>query len=321
MSEILAKGAASALKIDADELIASLKTDGGEWLPEEKIAKEIIARFTEAATAATESARDIAHRKGQSEMSTKFSKLIKNSGFENPENLKGDDLLEAYAAWKSESASGQSSTATPLEQWTREDLERLPIVKTLKLEAVQIGAQKFDALKKDYETTQAEFEKFKRGVVESETDAIARKRFEAALEKGNVILQPEGLDIDRNERIEAAYHRFKAKYKVGLKDKNPIFVNDEGEEVLDLAFGKPLDYDEVAVNVAKLMYGVSAQNSNHSGSGIQQSGNGKPGSYTPTMRFNSQREKDDYVMSEADPNKRLEAEKSWQHQTEKAAGN
>lgn len=325
MSEILYKGVASALKLDADEWIASLKTDGGEWKSETEIAKSIVAKFTEASTAATESVRDIAHRKGQSEMSTKFSKLIKNSGFENPDNLKGDEYFEAFAAWKSEDASGQPPTATPLDQWTRDDLEKLPIVKSLKLEAIQAGAQKFEALKNDYDAKQAEFEKFKHGVVEGRVKEATKTKVREALKRGNVILSVEGLDIDPEERVQAVFERFWNREKVGLNaDGNPIILNEDGDPKTDPAFGKPIDFDEIVVGVAKPMFGVSTQNPTHGGSGITQSsnGNGKPGAYTPTMRFNSQQEKDTYVMNEPDPAKQLEAHKSWQHQQSKtAAGN
>lgn len=321
MSEILYKGIASALKIDAEELIAKLKTDGGEWLSEAEISKRLVSELTTAAAAATETAAEIARRKGQSEETNRLKRLVKSAGFENPDKLIGDELFEAFIAWKDEQ-KGDTPPADGIDKLSKDDLAKLPSVKSLIVEAVQAGAQKFDSLKKEYETTQSEFEKYKRGVVESETDAIARKRFETALEKGNVILQPEGLDIDRNERIEAAYHRFKAKYKVGLKDKNPIFVNDEGEEVLDLAFGKPLDYDEVAVNVAKPMYGVSAQNPNHAGSGIQQTAqNGKQGAYIPTHRYATIKEYDDLISVTADHKERLDIEKSKQHHMSKAAGN
>ena len=323
MSEILYKGIAAALKIDPEELIAKLKIDGGEWLPESDIAKRLVSELTTAATAATEAAAEIARRKGQSEETNRLKRLVKKSGFENPDNLIGDALFEAYDAWRLESASGQPPSATPPDQWTREELEKLPIVKTLKLEAVQAGAQKFEALKKEYDAKQAEFEQFKHGVVESKTKSIARKRFEAALEKGNVVLHVEGMDIDRNERVDAAFDRFWAKHKIALnKNDDPIFLDDDGEEKTDKAFGKTLDFDEISVSIAKPMYGISAQNPNHAGSGVQQSSNGKPAGYTPTMRFDNQEQYATYVMNEADPGKRAEATKSWQHQQQsKAAGN
>lgn len=322
MSETLYKGIASALKIDADELIAKLKDDGGEWLPDSEISKRLVSELTTAASAATEAARELAHKKGQSEMSKKFVRLIKNSGFENPDNLSGDALFEAYAEWKSEGA-GQTPDAstTPLEQWTREDLEKLPIVKTLKLEAVREGAQKFENLKKDLERTQTEFEKYKGEVVEGQVKSVAKAKVREALKRGNVILSVDGLDIDPEERINAVFERFWSREKVGLNaDGQPIILDADGQPKTDPAFGKQIDFDEIVVAVAKPMFGVSTQNPAHSGSGIQQTSNGKPAGYTPTMRFNSQQEYDNYVSSEPDGTKRTEAAKSWRHQQSTAAG-
>lgn len=321
MSEILYKGIASALKIDAEELIAKLKTDGGEWLPESDIAKRLVSELTTAATAATEAAAEIARRKGQSEETNRLKRLVKNAGFDNPDKLIGDELFEAFNAWKDEQ-KGDTPPADGIEKLSKDDLAKLPIVKSLIVEAVQAGGQKFEALKKEYDAKQAEFEQFKHGVVEGQVKTATKAKVREALKKGNVILSVEGLDIDPEERVNAVFERFWSREKVGLNaDGHPILLNADGEPKTDPAFGKPIDFDEVVVSVAKPMFGVSAQNPNHAGSGVQQSSNGKPAGYTPTMRFESQEQYATYVMNEADPGKRAEATKSWQHQQSKAAGN
>lgn len=322
MSEMLYKGLAAPLKMDAEEWIASLKDDGGEWLPEDKIAKLVVAKFTEAATAATEAAREKSYKNGQSEMTKKFSKLIKSSGFENPDNLTGDDLFEAFAAWKAGGAGDPTPNATPLDQWTREDLEKLPIVKSLKLEAAQAGAQRYEALKKDFEAKQTEFEQFKSSIEESTLRSKGLERFRAAAIKSGIVLVPDGTNVDPEVRLEMAYEYFIKREKIGFRDGKLTILDSDGEPKTDpAAFGKPVDFDEVAVMYAEKGLGIAAQNPNHSGSGVQQPVNGKPGAYTPTMRFNNEKEYSEYVMGETDPAKRAEAARSWQYLQSKAAGN
>jgi len=321
MSEILYKGIASALKIDAEELIAKLKTDGGEWLSEAEISKRLVSELTTAAAAATETAAEIARRKGQSEETNRLKRLVKSAGFDNPDKLIGDELFEAFIAWKDEQ-KGDTPPADGIDKLSKDDLAKLPIVKSLIVEAVQQGAQKFDSLKKEYDAKQTEFEQFKSSVVEGQVKTAAKAKVREALKKGNVILSVEGLDIDPEERVNAVFERFWSREKIGLNaDGHPVILNADGEIKTDMAFGKPIDFDEVVVSVAKPMFGVSTQNPAHSGSGVKQPVNGRSAEYTPTMRFNSQQEKDEYVMNEADPTKRAEAHKSWQHQQSKAAGN
>lgn len=323
MSEILYKGLAAPLKLDAEELIASLKTEGGEWLPEEKIASIFAAKFTEAATAAVATAAETARKKGQSEETKRLLRFVKNAGFQNPDNLIGDELLQAFNDFKEEQSIVNPQIADKPDQMSKDDLAKLPIVKSLIVEAVQAGAQKYESLKKDFDAKQTEFEQFKYGVVEGQVKTATKAKVREALKKGNVILTVEGLDIDPEERVEAVFERFWNREKVGLNaDGHPIILNADGEPKTDPAFGKPIDFDEIVVGVAKPMFGISTQNPNHQGSGIQQSAqNGKPGAYTPTMRFDNEKSYNDYVMTESDPGKRAEATKSWQHQQSKAAGN
>ena len=320
MSEILAKSVASALNIDADELIASLKDSGGDFLPEEKFAKVIVAKFSEVSAAATESARDLAHRKGQSEMTKKFSKLIKDAGFENPDGLTGDEYFKAFTTWKAEQADTPPNTA--VDQFTREQIEALPIVKSLKNEWIKDGATRYEALKKDLDLKQSEFEKFKSNVEENKVKEVARKYVSQALKKGNVILKPEGVDVDPNEREAAVFERLWSREKIGL-DVNglPIILGEDGTPATDPAFGQPIAFDDKVLGIAQPMFGVSTQDPTHGGSGVAQSHQGAAPAYTPTIIFRTQQEKDNYMATEPDRAKRLEALKSWQHQQEKAAGN
>lgn len=319
MSEILLRKVASSLKIDADEWIASLKDNGGDFLPEDKIASEIVGKFAEAATAATDSAKDRSYKNGQAEMSKKFNKLIKGAGFENSDNLSGDELFEAFAAWKAD--AGQAPSGTPLDQLSKDELEKLPLVKQLKLDAQKAAATEFERLKKEYDSTVTTFEQYKAKVADDQVKGVIRSKLSNSLKKGNVILSVDGFDIDPQEREAAVFERLLGREKFGLDNNgNPVVLDADGSPKTD-SFGKTLDFDDIVLGIAKPMFGVSTQNPAHSGSGMPQNQPGKPTGYAPKMHFGSQAEKDAYIMGESDPANRLEAEKSWQHQQQKAAGN
>lgn len=320
MSEILAKNVASVLNLDADEFISTLKV-GDEFLPEEKIAKIIVAKFSEASTAATRDAVETARRKGQSEETKRLKQLVKKAGFENPDNLIGEELFEAFVSWKDENAP--TGNGLKLDELGKDELVKLPVVKSLIEERIQTGALKYEALKKDLDTKLTEFEQFKQSVEQGKIQSVVKARVEQAVKKGNVILQVEGLDIDPNERVTAVFERLWSREKFGLDQHgNPVILDAEGYPKTDPAFGGPISFDDAVLGVAKPMFGTSTQNPTHQGSGIPQNRPGQPAAWTPTMRlFANQQEKDNYVMNEPDPAKRLEASRTWQYQQEKAAGN
>ena len=318
MNEKFLKAIAVAFKIkNADEWLATLK-DGEDWLEEDKVIEIVSKTISDRVAAAKTESRG----SGQAEQNRYISKFVSDAGFENPDNLQGKELLTAFKTWQEENAPSPQGDTPPTEM-DKETLRKLPVVQNLILEAQQGAGEKFKSVQKQLEEKSAEFEKYKQGVVEGEVKSVSREHFEKALRKGNVILQVEGMDIDPNERIDAAFERLWAKKKIGLDaNKFPVILKDDGTTPDADTFGDPISFEDIAVSIAKPMYGVSTQNPNHAGSGIQQTAqNGKQGAYTPTMRFDNEKGYNDYVMSESDPGKRAEATKSWQHQQSKAAGN
>lgn len=318
MNEKFLKAIAVAFKIkNADEWLATLK-DGEDWLEEDRVIELVSKTISDRVAAAKTESRG----SGQAEQNRYISKFVSDAGFENPDNLQGKDLLTAFKTWQEENAPTPQSDTPPTEM-DKETLRKLPVVQSLILEAQQGAGEKFKAVQKQLEEKAAEFEKYKTSVVQSEVKSIARQHFEDDLRAGNVILEVDGLNISPKKRVDNAFEILWASKKIGLSpERKPIILREDGSPDVD-EFGNHISFREVSISIAEPMYGISTQNPNHGGSGIQQTnqnGAGKPGEYTPKMRFNNEKEKNDFVMSTADPAERLEAEKSWQHQIEKAAG-
>jgi hypothetical protein len=318
MNEKFLKAIALAFKIkNADEWLATLK-DGEDWLEEDKVIEIVSKTISDRVAAAKTESRG----SGQAEQNRYISKFVSDAGFENPDNLQGKELLTAFKTWQEENAPTPQSDTPPTEM-DKETLRKLPVVQSLILEAQQGAGEKFKAVQKQLEEKAAEFEKYKTSVVQGEVKSISREHFEKALRKGNIILQVEGMDIDPNERIDAAFERLWSRKKIGLDaNKFPIILKDDGITPDADTFGDPIAFEDISVSIAKPMYGISTQNPNHGGSGIQQTTqNGNANGYTPKMRFDNEKAYNDYMTTEADSANRLEASKSWQHQQSKAAGN
>lgn len=320
MTEKVLRAVAAALKINADEWVATLK-DGDEFLPEETVLEEISKAVSERVAAAKLQSR----KSGQAEQNAQVRKFVKSQGFDNPDNLQGEELLSAFMAWKEDSAPPPPmGDGLKLEDVGVETLRKLPNVKSLIVEAQQGAGQKFAALQKQLEEKAAEFDAYKRGEEERKVRHVARQHFAKALKEGGIILSPEGVDVDPEERIDSAFERMWGRRKIGL-DANgaPIVLNDDGSAPDADEFGNPVRFDDVAVAVAKPMYGVSKQDARQGGSGIHPGQNGTPPSAQGRMRFNNQAELDAYLTSETNPALRAAANRAWQQQqTEKmAAGN
>jgi len=121
MEEIL-KAIASGLKLDSEQFLADFKQGEG-FISEKEAAEKLAAFIPEKVKAANETAKKV----GRSEVNKRFSRLIKDSGFENPEALEGEPLFSAFLEWKGE---GQHIEGEP-GKLSKEELLKLPVVKSI----------------------------------------------------------------------------------------------------------------------------------------------------------------------------------------------
>lgn len=316
MSEELLKAIAAAFKINADEWIATLK-DGDDWLSDDVIKGEVSKLISEKVTAAKTQSR----KSGQAEQNAKVLKFVKTAGFENPDGLQGDELLTAFNAWKDEQVVSQTGD-TPPDQMDKETLAKLPIVKSLILEARQESGKGNEALKAEFAQYKAQVEAEKKSFEQERVWDISEKWIEQEARKGNVNLKVEGSDISEAERIKSIVNIIRYTKKVGLNaNKEPVFLGDDGEQLKD-EFGNAIPFSDIVLSVAKPLYGIKKQDPNHEGANPPQNGShGQNGAYVPKYRFKDQAEYDKFKMETVDGAERLEATKSWQFAQEKAAGN
>lgn len=317
MSEVLYKGIASALRIDADELIAKLKDDGGELLAEGEIAKQIGSLISERVTAA----RVEAKKQGQGEINTQIKKSLKKAGFELQPDRFGGDAIADFLAWQEENYAPPSGD--PPTEATREELAKNPLVKQLILEARQSVGGEVERLKGEKATLEKGFEDYKRAVQKDKALDVAKSRMAEALKKGNIILRPEGTDIDPQARINTVFQVLSATKSIGLNEQGePVFLNAEGELEKN-QYGDTLPFDEVVLGIAKPLYGVSTQNPAFGGAnppanpGASGGGDGK---WKPSFRIKDVDEYNSLLITETDAGKRAEISKTWQYQQQQAAG-
>ena len=309
MSEKLYKGIASALKLDADEWIASLKNDGGEWLAEDDVAARIAETLTERVTAATANSR----KSGQREINDQIRKFVKGAGFENTENLQGKELLASYDEWRTTSFDPGEGGKKPAEM-TEDELVKLPMFKGL-------IAKRLSEAEKAVNEARAEVETVRKQATQARVSDVLKPWLSKTLEEANVVLEVTGQGVSKQSRIDAIYRQLDLS-RISLdKEGNPFMLDDDGESPKTDTFGKNFDLKKhVVADIAAPLYGIHAQNPKLGGANPPANGGAAPSAYKPTMTFASQQDYDRYKMSEVDPALRLEATQSWQHQ-QAAAGN
>jgi hypothetical protein len=314
MSEQLLKAIALAFKINADEFIATLK-DGDDWLSDDEVGTKVSALISEKVTAAKTQSR----KSGQGEQNAKVLKAVKAAGYENPDNLQGDELISAFIVWKDEQVESTTGD-TPIDQMDKDTLAKLPIVKSLILEAKQESGKGNEKIKAEFEAYKLEVERERAKNREERAFDIAKLRNAESLRKGKVVLKVDG--ISEEDRIEAVMDRIRLREKIGLDAKGePIFLGEDGEQRKD-EYGNPISFADIVVSYGKAMFGIAAQDSSHEGANHpanQQ--HGQSGAYVPKYRFANISDYDNKYMETSDPAERLEINKSKAFHQEKAAGN
>lgn len=316
MSEKLYKAIAVAFKINPDEFIATLK-DGDDWLSEDAISDKVTELVSTKVTAAKTDSR----KSGQAEQNAKILKVVKLAGFENPDNLQGSELLTAFTAWKDEQIVPASGD-TPTGEMDKETLLKLPIVKSLILEAKQESGKGNERLKQEFESYRAQVEQEKKAFEQERVWDISEKWIEQEARKAKINLKVEGSDISEQERLKSIVNIIRYTKKVGLNaNKEPIFLGDDGEQLKD-EFGNAIPFGETVLSVAKPLYGVQTQNPNHEGATLPATtATSGQSAFVPKYRLSSIADYDKLYSETGDPAERLEISKSKAFHAEKAAGN
>lgn len=297
MQETFLKAVASGLKLDAAKFIADFK-NGEDWKTESEIADLLGDFISDKVKAANETAR----KTGRSESSAKLARLIKNSGFENPDGLQGDDLLKSFLEWKDEQAQHVEGDPT---KFSKEELLKLPLVQSIAKEREAKAGERFAAEK-------AEWEKKVKAAQNTEKDLLLNDYLTAMLDKAKVNMgaTPEtkalrlkfvrsNIDLDRVEIAE------------GRKIK---YLDLEGFET---------DLEKEVLPIAITAFDVVTQDKNKGGSGAQGSASGsnsKAGEYVPVHTFPGGVTDFNQKWSAAPDNvARHQVEKDWKFQREKEA--
>lgn len=298
MEKILS-AVASGLKLDAAKFLADFK-NGDDWKTEEEIAEQLADFVSDKVKAANETAR----KTGRSESAQKIARLVKNSGFENPDNLQGDALFSAFIEWKDEQAA-QHVDGDPA-KFSKEDLLKLPTVKGIVSEVTAKAVEKFAAEKKALEERVQQSEGTRvRMLARSKVLTIAEK---AKINMGESAEQ-------KNLRVDLIMSRFPiSQFEVGENDAIK-FLGADGYES---------DFEKAVNDIAIPAFGVVTQDKNRGGSGAQGSGNGTGGNaseYKPVHTFTGEADFNAKVVNAKDNVERNQLWKDWRFQqaTEKEA--
>lgn len=292
---------ASALNLDATELTAELK-DGENWLEAGKLAETLSSKIS----AQVKAAKEAQYKRGIRERAKAVESFLSKSGFTNPDKLEGDALLEAYTEHLKASAEPDPAHAgKEPAKMTREELAKLAEVKALITEAKQQAGAQIEALKSQYESDRANWQR------ERVLDVVQSK-LPAYLKAANVNLEVPGAADGEEKRIKAIAALLPTG-EIGLNEKGePIFLDADGQPKTD-DFGKPLDFKKHVTELGANLFGI--RKVDPSKSGIAPQTGQKPGPNDQRVyTFANKEAFDSQFLVESDPAKRTQMFKDFQAQ-------
>jgi len=185
---------------------------------------------------------------------------------------------------------------------TREDLAKLPEVKALVTEAKQQAGQQIEALKSQYDTDRAKWQK------ERVLD-VAQAKLPAYLKAANINLEVPGTTDGEEKRIKAIMSMLPTN-ELGLNEKGElVFMDSDGQPKTD-DFGKPLDFKKHVTDLGANLFGV--RKVDPSKSGIAPQNGQKPGANDSRVySFENKEAFDKAILVESDPAKRAQMFKDY----------
>jgi hypothetical protein len=287
MEKVL-KALASALKMDVSEFLETLKDENGEFLAEADLA----AKVQESVSARVIETQKAQHGKGLSDYEKKIARIAREKGFDNPDGLKGEELMSAMLDWQAEQAatngSGEPSADAAKLQAERDKL-----------------AKQVEKLQAANETLKGEYEGYKKTATRETIRAAALAEIARVADEKRFVL---GDATERAKRLNSlakladldSFGKNAAGKLVKLNEDGTIYTDEFGKEV-------PFETHLEEVNP----FGVHNQDPNRGGANPNsregQGGNNGNGS----IRFETEA---DYTkaMAGADAATRLKYSEAWQ---------
>lgn len=296
MEDIL-KAIASGLKLDAEQFLADFK-NGDDYISEKEAAEKLATFIPDKVKAANETAKKV----GRSEVQKRFSRLIKDSGFDNPDNAEGDALLTAFIEWKGEQSAHVDGDPGKM---SKEDLLKFPQVQAIIKEVKGKEAERFNAEK-------SEWEKKVKAAENTRKSLLLDKTLLQVLEKGKI-------NLGETPETRAVRLDF-------LKSRVPldrVEIGDDGALKFLDKDGYETDFEKDFLPVAQTAFGVRTQDPNRGGSGAQGSGSGNGGGtkYVPVHSFpNGVNDLNTKLNAAKDNAERFQVHKDWKfHQEQQLA--
>jgi hypothetical protein len=279
-------GIASALKLDANELIAELK-EGEDWkedageILKAKVSDQIKAVKTEQ------------HGRGLSTYEKRLLEGAKSRGFQNTENLTGPELQAAIFDHLSAKPEGNGE---PPKGLSKADLLKLPEVQEILGEKLKAASDQNEALKQELDGVKTQTAR------ERKQEKVWAKIVET-LEAEKAILETDS--VPKDKRL-ATIRRLVDFDRMDVDDKGvPILLGDDGQPAKD-DFGKPIPFKGYVMEVNP--FGVHTVDPKKGGAQPQ------PGSNAPAgngkISFASMDDYNRFIKKATDP-KQIELATQW----------